>query len=111
MALNRPISDLKLITIGSKNYVPEPGHHYYLFHIATDGADKPFCFEESIGGGHAAGGGAICLALHELDAWPGEWRDHLAKAGCSWVADVIDSRLGDDTQGVVDEILKRHASF
>jgi len=111
MVPNRPVSDLKLITIGSKNNVPQPGHHYYMFHLASDQADKPFCFEESVGGGHTAGGGAICLALHELDAWPGEWRDHLTKAGCGWVADVIDSRRDDDTQSVVDEILKRHGSF
>lgn len=107
----KPVSELTLITIGSKNNATPPGHHYYLFHIATDQPDKPFCFEESVGGGHAAGGGAICLALLELYGWPGDWKDHLTKAGCGWVAEVIDSRLDQDTLTVVTEILKRHESF
>lgn len=105
---HQPVSDLALITIGSQNSVPAPGHHYYLFHIAIDRPDTPFCFEESIGGGHAAGGGAICLGLHELDGWPGDWRDHLRRAGCGWVAELIDSRKDDNVHTLVAVILERH---
>lgn len=105
---HQPVSDLELITIGSQNSVPAPGHHYYLFHIAIDRLDTPFCFEESVGGGHAAGGGAICLGLHELDSWPGAWRNHLHMAGCSWVADLIDGRRDDNVNALVAAILDRH---
>lgn len=105
---HQPVSDLALITIGSQNSVPPPGHHFYLFHIATDRPDTPFCFEESIGGGHAAGGGAICLGLDELDGWPGDWRDHLHRAGCGWVAGLIGARKDDNIEALVAAILDRH---
>ena len=105
-----PIADADLITIGSHNNATSPGgHHYYLFHIATDRPDWPFCFEESVGGGYAPGGGVICLSLAQLDAWPGHWRDHLVRAGCGWVADVVDTHRPQGQAAVVAAILKRHA--
>lgn len=105
---HQPVSDLKLITVGSQNSVQAPGHHYYMFHIAIDLPDTPFCFEESVGGGHAAGGGAICLGLTELDGWAGNWRDHINKAGCGWAVEVIDRRLDNNVKAVVETILRRH---
>ncbi|MBI6621547.1 hypothetical protein YA0783_24985 [Pseudomonas corrugata] len=98
------------ITIGAKNNAVPPGHWFYLFHIVPDQPDKPFCFEESVGGGHTAGGGAIQLSLFELDGWPGEWRKHVAKAGCPWVAEIIDSRLNDDVQSLITAIRARRNS-
>jgi hypothetical protein len=72
-----------MICISSKNVAPtaaHPTHHVYSFHIDL-ASDHPFVFEESIGGGHAEQGGAIALALDQLETWPGNWRDHLQLAG------------------------------
>lgn len=95
------------ITIGMQNDAIPPGHWYYLFHIVPNQPDKPFCFEESVGGGHMAGGGAIQLGLLELDGWCGDWRNHVTKAGCGWVAEIIDARMSDEVQPVIDTILTR----
>ena len=106
---NVPAANEVLITIGARNNAPSPGgQHDYLFHIALERPGRPFCFEESVGRGPAPGGGAICLSLSELDAWPGNWRDHLVRAGCGWVAEVIDAHGPDDHTAVITEILKRH---
>lgn len=91
--------------------MPPLGNHVYLFHIATDQPDTPLCFEEVVGGEHAAGGGAICLGLHELDGWPSDSRDHLTRAGCGWVATVIEAQVDDDTAAIVAAILPRHAAI
>jgi len=88
--IDAPASELRWITIGAKNNAVEPGHWFYVFHIIPGEPDKPFCFEESIGGGHAERGGAVRLGLLELEDWPGDWRNHLLKAGCPWVAEVAD---------------------
>ncbi|MEX6663335.1 hypothetical protein [Pseudomonas sp. W2-17] len=100
-----PVPESRWITIGAKNNAVEPGHWFYVFHIIPGEPDKPFCFEKSIGGGHAERGGAIRLSLLDLEDWPGDWRKHLLKAGCSWVADVIDNRLSDDVQDLMTAIL------
>jgi hypothetical protein len=106
-----PVSDADLITIGSRNNAADPGgRHYYLFHIATDRPDTPFCFEEAVGGGPSPGGGAICLSLSGLDTWRGDWRSHLAKAGCGWVTDVVNSHRAQGTAAVVAAILQQRAS-
>lgn len=71
-----------MIEIGSRNNAPTPqhkSHDVYLFSIDLSQPATPFCFEQSIGGGHAEQGGARWLALDELDAWPGQCREHLKK--------------------------------
>ncbi|WP_234790153.1 hypothetical protein [Pseudomonas amygdali] len=52
-------------------------------------AAAPFCFEQSITGGHAERGGCIFLNLAGLENWPGDWRVHLEKSGCGWVAELM----------------------
>ncbi|AVQ09133.1 TPA: hypothetical protein HH295_00930 [Xanthomonas vasicola pv. zeae] len=48
------------------------------------------------------------LALHELEAWPGDWRADVTKAGCAWVAPILEEGLRtDDTQAAIDAILAR----
>ncbi|KPB82529.1 Uncharacterized protein AC504_1154 [Pseudomonas syringae pv. maculicola] len=64
----------------------DPKHDVYLFSVDTSGADKPFCFEQSITGGHAERGGCIFLSLAGLENWPG---DCLEKSGCGWVAELM----------------------
>ncbi|QXW44237.1 MULTISPECIES: hypothetical protein [Pseudomonas syringae group] len=81
---------LKLIS--QRNCAPsleDPKHDVYLFSVDTSGADKPFCFEQSIGGGHAERGGCIFLNLDGLEKWSGDWRVHLDKSGCGWVAELM----------------------
>ncbi|MGE7956205.1 hypothetical protein ACQKQA_06315 [Pseudomonas sp. NPDC089530] len=101
-----------MIQIGSRNNAPTPQHptqDIYLFSIDLSRPATPFCFEQSIGGGHAAQGGARWLALDELDGWPGEWREHVKKANCAWVAEVVDAHSGEDQAAVVSLILQRYA--
>ncbi|MBV4476931.1 hypothetical protein [Pseudomonas botevensis] len=100
-----------MIEIGSRNNVPtsqHPFHDIYLFHIDPSRPDTPFCFEQSMGGGHMEHGGARFLALDELDGWPGDWREHLKKADCVWVAELIDAHPGADQATLVALILQRH---
>ncbi|CAI8843368.1 MULTISPECIES: hypothetical protein [Pseudomonas] len=101
-----------MIEIGSRNNAPTPQHptqDIYIFSIDQARPATPFCFEQSIGGGHANQGGARWLALDELDAWPGEWREHLKKADCAWVAQVIDTHPGADQATLVSMILEQHS--
>ena len=87
---------MHMIQIGSHNNAPTPQHKtqdIYIFSIDLSRPATPFCFEQSIGGGHVEQGGARWLALDELDGWPGEWREHLKKAGCAWVAELLDAPL------------------
>ncbi|MBK5343386.1 hypothetical protein JFU48_18615 [Pseudomonas sp. TH49] len=101
-----------MIEIGSRNNAPTPQHptqDIYIFSIDLSRPATPFCFEQSIGGGHANQGGARWLALDELDAWPGEWREHLRKADCAWVAQVIDAHPGADQAILVSVILEQHS--
>ncbi|WP_426204525.1 hypothetical protein [Pseudomonas sp. TWP3-1] len=101
-----------MIEIGSRNNAPTPQHQIhdvYIFNIDLSRPATPFCFEQSIGGGHAEQGGARWLALDELDAWPGEWREHLRKADCAWVAELMDAHPGADQAMLVSLILQRHA--
>ncbi len=81
-----------MICISSKNVAPtteHPMHHVYSFHIDLD-SDHPFVLEESIGGGHAEQGGAIALALDQLETWPGNWREHLQLAGAGHAIALIE---------------------
>ncbi|MFJ4192731.1 hypothetical protein [Pseudomonas sp. NPDC089534] len=101
-----------MITIGSRNNAPSAQHptqDIYIFSLDLSRPGTPFCFEQSIGGGHAAQGGARWLALDELDDWPGEWREHLKKAGCPWVAELIDTQPMADQAALVSLILQRYA--
>ena len=101
-----------MIEIGGRNNAPtpkHPTHDVYIFSIDQSRPAKPFCFEQSIGGGHAEQGGAIWLALAELDAWQGDWREDLHKAGCAWVAELIDANPGMDQASLVSLILARHS--
>jgi hypothetical protein len=110
--IQRPrIGTLPMIEIGSRNNAPpsqHPFHDIYLFHIDPAKPDTPFCFEQSMSGGHMEHGGARWLALDELDAWPGEWREHLQKADCAWVAGLIDAYPKADQATLVSLILQRH---
>jgi hypothetical protein len=102
-----------MIEIGRRNIAPtsqHPFHDIYLFHIDLSRPATPFCFEQSMGGGHMEHGGARFLALAELDAWPGDWREHLRKAGCAWVAELIDAYPGVEQMTVVALILQRHST-
>ncbi|KPW60562.1 hypothetical protein [Pseudomonas syringae group genomosp. 3] len=81
---------LKLIS--QRNCAPsleDPKHDVYAFSVDTSGTDKPFCFEQSLTGGHAERGGCIFLNLAELEQCPGDWRVHLEKSGCGWVAELM----------------------
>lgn len=86
-----PAPESSWITIGSLNQSLD-GHHWYVFHIDLGQPDKPFCFEESVGCGHASGGGAIFLARSDLENWAGDWRSHLKFAGCEWVIEIVETR-------------------
>ena len=100
-----------MIEIGSRNNAPtsqHPTHDVYIFNIDLSRAATPFCFEQSTAGGHGGQGGARWLALDELEAWPGEWREHLKKADCAWVAELIDAHPSVDQVTLVSMILKRH---
>ncbi|WP_166217098.1 hypothetical protein [Pseudomonas atagonensis] len=101
-----------MIQIGSRNNAPTPQHKtqdIYIFSIDLSRPATPFCFEQSIGGGHVEQGGARWLALDELDGWPGEWREHLKKAECAWVAQLIEANPQADQAKLVSLILQRHA--
>lgn len=101
-----------MIEIGSRNNAPtlqHPTQDIYIFSIDLSRPATPFCFEQSIGGGHANQGGARWLALDQLDAWPGEWREHLKKADCAWVAQVIDAYPGTDQTSLVSMLLEQHS--
>ena len=102
-----------MIEIGGRNNAPtpqHPTHDVYFFSIDLTRAATPFCFEQSIGGGHAEQGGARWLALDELEAWPGDWREHLKKSDCAWVAELIDAHPGADQVTLVSMILQRHSA-
>ncbi|AZV26550.1 hypothetical protein CT157_11180 [Pseudomonas syringae] len=101
-----------MIHIGSRNNAPTPQHQtqdIYIFSIDLSRPATPFCFEQSIGGGHVEQGGARWLALDELDAWPGEWRVHLKKANCAWVAELLDAHPRESQADLVSLILQRYA--
>ncbi|MGF6705377.1 hypothetical protein [Pseudomonas frederiksbergensis] len=101
-----------MIEIGSRNNAPTPQHQtqdIYLFHIDLSRPDTPFCLEQSIGGGHCEQGGAVWLAVSALEAWPGEWRQHVQKSGCGWVAELVERHPGVDQATLVSMILERHA--
>lgn len=101
-----------MITIGSQNNAPtshHKTHDVYIFHIDLSRPDKPLCFEQSIGGGHCEQGGAIWLAVSELEGWAGDWREHLDKSGCTWVAEILDAHPNADQPTLVSMILNQHA--
>lgn len=49
------------------------------------------------------------MAASGLEAWTGEWRLHVQKSGCSWVADLVEGHPGVDQAALVSMILERHA--
>jgi hypothetical protein len=101
-----------MIEIGSRNNAPtsqHSTHDVYIFNIDLSRPATPLCFEQSTAGGHGGQGGARWLALDELEAWPGEWREHLKKSDCAWVAELIDAHPGADQVTLVSMILKRHS--
>nr|WP_256582924.1 hypothetical protein [Pseudomonas sp. PICF141] len=51
------------------------------------------------------------LAVSALEAWPGEWRQHVQKSGCGWVAEAVDGHPGLDQATLVAMILERHAEI
>lgn len=80
-------------------------HDVSVFSIAID-SETPFWLEQSIRGGHAERGGCTMLALHELDAWRGDWRADVTKAGCAWVIPILEKALRtNDAQAAIDAIL------
>lgn len=101
-----------MIEIGRRNNAPTFQHKtqdIYIFNIDLSRPATPFCFEQSIGGGHVEQGGARWLALEQLDAWPGEWREHLQKADCAWVAQLMDANPDLDQATLSSLILQQHA--
>ncbi|MBV6845384.1 hypothetical protein KWH29_08470 [Xanthomonas campestris pv. paulliniae] len=101
---------MKVVEIGRRNDAPsadDPTHDVCVFSIAID-SDQPFWLEQSIRGGHAERGGCSMLALHELDAWRGDWRAEVTRAGCAWVIPLLEQALHTgDTQAAIDAILAR----
>ncbi|MFW3174136.1 hypothetical protein EX530_05480 [Xanthomonas phaseoli] len=101
---------MKVVEIGRRNNAPsadDPTHDVCVFSIAID-ADQPFWLERSLRGGHAERGGCSMLALHELDAWRGDWRAEVTGAGCAWVIPLLEHALRtDDAQAAIDAILAR----
>ncbi|ACD58081.1 hypothetical protein IXO675_007800 [Xanthomonas oryzae pv. oryzae] len=76
---------MKVVEISQRNNAPsadDPTHDVSIFSIAID-SDTPFWLEHSIRGGHAERGGCTMLALHERDAWRGDRRADVTKAGCA----------------------------
>ncbi|WP_082575648.1 hypothetical protein [Lysobacter sp. Root667] len=97
-----------MINVAQKNIAPSadhPDHDVYSFSVVP-GSDKPFVFEQSIGGGHSERGGATLLSLSELNEWPGDWRQHLYHSGCSWVIAVLEAVIPSaDSSSAVESIL------
>lgn len=82
----------------------DPAHDVSIFSIAIDSA-TPFWLEHSIRGGHAERGGCTMLALHERDAWRGDWRADVTKAGGAWAIPILEEGLRTDkTQAAIDAI-------
>jgi hypothetical protein len=87
---------INLIEIGKKNVAPSKDdlhHDVYVFFVDLSSSEKPFWFEQSIGGGLADRGGAIALSLQQLESWSGDWRSHLQNAGCEWVIPLLQAEL------------------
>ncbi|WP_371182710.1 hypothetical protein [Xanthomonas sacchari] len=97
-----------LIELGARNIAPsaeDPHHDVYTVHLDPDAA-RPFCLGQSIRGGHAERGGCIHLALDELEAWPGDWRQHLRHAGCAWaIAPIEAAQRGGDLQAALAQLV------
>lgn len=97
-----------LIELGARNIAPSaehPHHDVYIVQLDPDAA-RPFCLGQSICGGHAERGGSIHLALDELEAWPGDWRQHLRHAGCAWaIAPIEAAQRGGDLQAALAELV------
>jgi hypothetical protein len=98
--------------IAQRNIAPSaehPTHDVYGFDLATQPTARPFRFWQSTGGGHGDSGGAIELGLQELETWPGDWRLHLERAGCSWVIGLIEeARKGCPLEQLIAAISMTH---
>jgi len=79
-------------------------HHLYLFHI-DQGSTTPFVFEESIGGGHAERGGSVALGIDQLEAWPGDWREHLRLAQATDCIAILEVGIASGDQAATIERL------
>lgn len=80
-------------TLALRNVAPSdehPSHDVYVVEIADADCPHPLRLSRSIGGGHAERGGSVELALDALDAWPGDWRQHLRHAGADWAIAVLE---------------------
>ncbi len=97
------------VLLGQRNVAPSAAHakhDVYYVEIAPDEPSRAFCFGQSIGGGHAEQGGEICLALNQLESWPGDWRQHLHKAGCASLQPWFERGIANgDTAATVAELL------
>ena len=103
---------MDMIEIGGRNIAPSEGdarHHWFYFSLNPNDPEKPFVFSESLGGGHGDRGGQIALGSKDLPSWAGDWREHVAFAGCAWVQPILEEalRTGDQRQAYL-EILKQH---
>ncbi|MBD9562707.1 hypothetical protein [Pseudomonas sp. PDM09] len=62
-----------MIEIGSRNNAPTPQHQTQDIYSFTSTfparPDKPFCFEQSIGGGHCEQGGAVSENAKPVGRW------------------------------------------
>ncbi len=102
----------RLMLISQRCHAPSaehPFHDVYAFEVQP-ASRQPFVLTQSIGGGHAESGGSASLSSAELRAWPGDWRTHLERAGCSWVIEIIDAAMrGDDQNRAIEQIVARVA--
>lgn len=97
-----------LTSLGMRNIAPsaeDPLHDVYEVLVDADAA-RPFCLAQSIHGGHADRGGAVFLALDELDGWRGDWRLHLRHAGCAWaIAPIEAAQRSGDAHSVIGQLI------
>lgn len=93
------------VALGQRNHAPSadhPSHDIYGVDVACASAPASLRLWQSIGGGHGERGGSITLALGELPGWVGDWRQHLARAGCAWAIPLLQAALVDgDHDGVL----------
>jgi hypothetical protein len=83
------------IRISYMNQAPtrdDAGHHVVGVFLMPYSA-RPFCLDESIGGGRAERGGGQVFTIDELRAWP-MWRRHFARSGCAWAIGYVDALAG-----------------
>ena len=103
------------LLLGQRNVAPSAqhaSHDVYYVALAADEPRRAFCFGQSIGGGHVEQGGEVRLALDELDDWPGDWREHLQRAGCAQLFPLFEQGMrSGDTAATVRALPARQASL